>query len=327
VRRLLLRLRLPLHLRRLPILLLPILCSLLLAKENQLRNSSLLVSHFSSTEPLSSRYFSDASIADFLLCSAAPRTGFRLFSDAPHTGFLRMLRADCLLDSDDRGSEAPPRLGSAGFLLNDAPHTGCLLFIPAPSADGVVVSDAPRTGGLFSEVPLTGDYLLEVRLTGSLHHSTGFLFLCSPAPQVQLLLLLCSVPIRLLSSPGRRGHLRGQGGGVRNRFFSGGCCQHSFVLLKVVLFEALDTLACMGAARPRTEAGAGLGDDARDDRLVLTVVSCQVHGHTLVQHGRDDEVSVLRRVADVKPICNFDGGKLRSSRACNTILNVTLRQG
>jgi hypothetical protein len=95
---LLLRLRLHLHLRRLlPILLLPILCSLLLAKELQCRNSSLLVNHCSSTEPLSSRYFCDESIADFLLCSAAPRTGFRLFSDAPHTGFLledRVLRAD-----------------------------------------------------------------------------------------------------------------------------------------------------------------------------------------------------------------------------------------
>ena len=75
----------------------------------------------------------------------------------------------------------------------------------------------------------------------------------------------------------------------------------------------------MGSARPRTEPGAGLGDDARDDRMVLIVVSFQVYVHIMVRHGRDDEVSVIRLVADVKPICNFDGGKLRSSRACSTI--------
>ena len=90
-RLLLLRLRL-LHLRRLlPILLLPILCSLLRETELHCRNSHLLVSHSSNTDPLSSRYFSDALIAD--------SRGFRLFSfrDAPHTGFLleedRVLRA------------------------------------------------------------------------------------------------------------------------------------------------------------------------------------------------------------------------------------------
>ena len=49
--------------------------------------------------------------------------------------------------------------------------------------------------------------------------------------------------------------------------------------------------------RPRN--GAGLDDDARDDRLVHFVVSCDAYGHSLARDVGDDEIPVALLVAEI----------------------------